>query len=84
MSYETYAVGEVAIFWNPGDEDHSKEATVTSILKWGPYDNTRTGRRHFGPYYEIDLEEDAVAPPWHLRKKPGPVACQEQEEEVTA
>lgn len=73
-----FAVGEIAIFWVPGDEDHGKQCVIASPLEF-----TRIRgadgviRKRWN--YTVEMQQESFDPLWplvaaephELRKLPG-------------
>jgi hypothetical protein len=76
--FDIFHVGEIAILWMPGVDDHGRELVITTELQFGPFYDMNDDRMHFGPFYIVEgYNEESPGTGWceqpcNLRKKRPP------------
>lgn len=76
--FDIFHVGDIALLWSPGTEDHRMELLVTTELQFGPFYDLNDDQMHFGPFYIVEgYGEQSPGTGWcerprDLRKKRPP------------
>jgi hypothetical protein len=67
MKHPHFAVGEVAVHWNPGNPNHAKEVTIAGPLREANCWNVWQGENEVVPAHRVDLSSDWVHGPHHRK-----------------